>query len=115
MKHLKLRPTEVRIMGRNYQVVFDHESPLGLENLGTCNNQMCLIAIKENQHPVEEADTLVHEIFHAVWYCMHISGSGAGEEEVVRRMASGFTSVLMDNPSLLKYLASIQNPPTLEL
>jgi hypothetical protein len=115
MKHVKLRPTEIRVMGRNYQVLFDHESPLELSSLGTCNNQLMLIAVKEGQHPVEEADTLVHEVFHAIWYTMHISGSGAGEEEVVRRMASGFMSVLMDNPQFLKYLVSIKNPPKLDL
>ena len=115
MKHEKLRPESIRIMGRNYAVVFDYDSPLGIENLGTCNNQLCLIAIKEDQHPVEEADTLIHEIYHAIWYCMHIAGSGANEEEIVRRMASGFVSVLMDNPQLLKYLSAIQNPPQLDL
>lgn len=115
MKHIKLRPHEVRILGRNYQVVFDYDSPLGLESLGVCNNQLMMIAVKDGQHPVEEADTLIHEIFHGIWYCMHISGSGAGEEEVVRRMASGFMSVLMDNPDLLKYLSAVKNPPKLEM
>lgn len=115
MKHIKLRPIKVRIMGRDYVVVFDSDSLLGLENLGTCNNHNCVIAVKDGQHPVEEADTLIHEIMHAIWYTMHISGSGAGEEEVVRRMASGFMGVLMDNPDLLKYLQAIQNPPKLEL
>jgi hypothetical protein len=102
-------------MGRDYQIIFDHDSPLELTNLGICNNQMMIIAIKDGQHPVEEADTLVHEIFHAVWYCMSIAMTGAGEEEIVRRLSSGFTSVLMDNPQLLKYLTAIQNPPKLEL
>lgn len=115
MKHVKLRPKSVRVMGRDYQIMFDHDSPLEMMNLGSCNNQLMLIAVKENQHPVEEADTLIHEIMHAIWYTMHISGSGAGEEEVVRRMASGFLQVLMDNPGLLKYLQAIQNPPKLEL
>ena len=110
MKHIKLRPDVVRIMGRNYAVVFETDSVLGTENLGTCNTQRCLIAIREGQHPVEEADTLIHEIMHAVWYCMSISEGGAGEEAVVRRMASGFAAVLMDNPDLLKYLEAIQKP-----
>lgn len=110
MKYLKLRPQVLRIMGRNYAVVFDSESPLGSDNLGTCDNHKCIIAVREAQHPVEEADTLIHEVMHAVWYCMSISEGGAGEEAVVRRMASGFTSVLMDNPDLLKYLQAVQNP-----
>lgn len=115
MKHHKLRPSQIRVLGRDYQVIFDYESPLGLESLGTCNNQLMLIAIKEGQHPVEEADTLIHEILHAVWYTMSISMGGAGEEEVVRRMASGLTAVMLDNPQLLKYLSSVKNPPKLEM
>lgn len=115
MKHEKLRPSVVRIMGRNYVVIYEEPSVLGTENLGLCNNQTCIIAIQDEQHPVEEADTLLHEIFHAIWYCMSISDGGAQEEQVVRRLASGTLSVLMDNPQLLKYLQSIQNPPHLEL
>jgi Zn-dependent peptidase ImmA (M78 family) len=110
MKHFKLRPEVVRILGRNYVVVFEADSALGTNNLGTCDTQKCVIAIRENQHPVEEADTLIHEIMHAVWYCMSIAEGGADEEAVVRRMASGFAAVLMDNPILLDYLKSIQTP-----
>lgn len=115
MKYHKLRPSEIRVLGRNYQVVFDYDSPLQISNLGTCDNGRMLIAIKDSQHPVEEADTLIHEIYHAIWYCMHVADQGVGEEEIVRRLASGFTAVLMDNPQLLKYLAAIQNPPKMEL
>jgi len=115
MKHEKLRPNAVRVMGRNYVVCYEEDALLGTENLGICNNHQCIIVIKEGQHPVEEADTLLHEIFHAVWYCMSISEGGAMEEQVVRRMASGMLSVIMDNPHLLKYFQAIQNPPHLEL
>jgi len=115
MKHEKLRPDAVRIMGRNYVVIYEDDSLLGTENLGLCNNSQCVIVVKDGQHPVEEADTLLHEIFHAVWYCMSISSGGAAEEEVVRRMASGMLSVIMDNPDLLKYFQAIQNPKHLVL
>lgn len=115
MKHEKLRPDAVRIMGRNYVVIYEDDSLLGTENLGLCNNSQCIIVVKDGQHPVEEADTLLHEIFHAVWYCMSISSGGAAEEEVVRRMASGMLGVIMDNPQLLKYFKAIQNPKHLVL
>ena len=115
MKHEKLRPNQIRVMGRNYVVLYEDDSLLGTENLGMCNNHKCLIIVKEGQHPVEEADTLLHEIFHAVWYCMSISNGGADEEAVVHRLASGMLQVIMDNPHLLKYFQAIQNPPFLEL
>lgn len=115
MKHEKLRPGQIRVMGRNYIVLFEDESLLGGDALGLCNNHKCVIIIREGQHPVEEADTLLHEIFHAIWYCMNISHGGTDEEGVVHRMASGMLQVLMDNPSLLKYYQAIQNPVHLEL
>jgi hypothetical protein len=115
MKHEKLRPSQIRIMGRNFVVLFEDDNLLGTDALGMCNPQKCIIVVKDGQHPVEEADTLLHEIFHAVWYCMNISHGGTDEEGVVHRLASGMMQVMMDNPHLLKYFQSIQNPPHLEL
>ena len=115
MKHVKLRPEVLRIMGRNYVVIYEDESLLGQAALGSCNNSQCVIIIQDGQHPIEEADTLLHEIFHALFYCMSIAMGQANEEEVVRRLASGMLAVMMDNPHLLKYFQSIQNPPHLEL
>ena len=115
MKHEKLRPDVVRVMGRNYVVLFEDDSLLGTENLGLCNNHQFIIVIKDGQHPIEEADTLLHEILHAIWYCMSVSMGGADEEQIVRRLASGMLSVMMDNPELLKYFQSIQNPKHLVL
>lgn len=115
MKHEKLRPDAVRVMGRNYLIIFEDDSLLGTENLGLCNNSQCIIIVKDGQHPIEEADTLLHEIFHAVWYCMSISMGAVDEEVVVRRMASGMMGVMMDNPKLLKYFQAIPNPQHLVL
>lgn len=115
MKHYKLRPGVVRIMGRNYAIVWEDDPILTTDNLGVCRNQQCIIAIREGQHPVEEADTLLHEIFHAIWYVMSISDGGAAEEQVVRRLASGMLQVILDNPHVLKYFAAIKNPDHIEL
>lgn len=107
MKQLK-RPTSVRIMGRDYTIVYEDDSILGTENLGRTYSNLCVIGVKVDQHPVEEADTLIHEILHAIWYCMSISEGGADEEAVVRRMASGLLQVFMDNPDLLAYLTNVR-------
>lgn len=109
MKHVKLRPNHVRVMGRNYVVAYEHEALLGSVALGICDNQNMIIGVREGQHPVEEADTLLHEIFHAIWYCMSVSLGGADEETVVRRMSSGMLQVIMDNRHLLKYFAAVEN------
>lgn len=108
MKELK-RPESIRIMGRDYQVVWEEDTLLGTSNLGITYTHECSIAVRAGQHPIEEADTLLHEVMHAVWYCMSISEGGADEESVIRRMASGLIQVLMDNGQLLKYFADIYN------
>lgn len=107
MKLLK-RPTHVRVMGRDFIISYEDVTLLGTDALGRCDPGYCRIAIQNGQHPAEEADTVLHEILHAIWYCMSISEGGADEEAVVRRMASGLTGVFMDNPHLLKYFTDIQ-------
>ena len=102
------RPDHVRVMGRDYLISYEDVTLLGTDCLGRCHHGMCRIAIQNGQHPVEEADTILHEIFHAIWYCMSIAEGGADEEAVVRRMASGTLGVLMDNPHLLEYFKQIQ-------
>lgn len=108
MKDVK-RPTALRIMGRTYTVVWEDDSLLGTDSLGRTYSQQCAIVIRTGQHPVEEADTVLHEVFHALWYTMSIAEGGADEEAVVRRMASGMLQVFMDNGHLLNYFTDIYN------
>jgi len=110
MKHVKYRPVELKIMGRKYVVNWYLETPMGQMNLGQCDNRHMIIDMLAVQHPAEEADTLIHEVLHAIWYTMSISEGGADEEAVVRRMATGLTQVFLDNPHFLKYLSSVKNP-----
>ncbi|WP_218831569.1 hypothetical protein [Bordetella genomosp. 9] len=57
---------------------------------------------------VEEADTLIHETFHALIHSAGIVFPDAmSEEQVVRALASGLAGVLADNPRLLAHLAQL--------
>lgn len=105
---LPKRPEHVRVMGRDYLISYEDMTLLGTDCLGRCHHGMCRIAVQNGQHPVEEADTVLHEILHAIWYCMSIAEGGADEEAVVRRLASGMLSVFMDNPHLLTYFQEIR-------
>lgn len=109
MKHLKLRPNSVRVMGRIYLIEYLPSNTLGTECVGLCDHRKLLISIMDGQHPVEEADTLLHEVMHAVFFAMSIAEGGADEEQVVRRMATGLMSIFMDNPAFLKYFSAIKN------
>ena len=108
LRYVKQRPEVLRILGRNFLILYVPQNNLGAVAVGQCNNQDFIIEILEGQHPVEEFDTLLHEILHAVWFVMSASMGGADEEQIVRRMATGMTGVFMDNPQLLKYFATIQ-------
>lgn len=109
MKHVKLRPRIIKVLGRAYVISYEPALNLGVPNAGMCDNFNLVIHVLDGQHPVEEADTLIHELLHAIWFIMSIDHGGLDEEAVVRRLASGLTGVFLDNPELLAYLQSIKN------
>lgn len=110
MKHIKKRPKSLRIMGRQYAIRWVALNELGQAHVGLCMNSKLEIVIQDGQHPVEELDTLIHELFHAIWFQMSISEHDPEEEVIVRKMAGGFTQVLMDNSHLNDYIKAIRNP-----
>ena len=109
MKHVKLRPRIIKVLGRAYVISYEPALNLGVPNVGLCDNSNLVIHVLDGQHPVEEADTLIHELLHAIWFIMSIDQGGVDEEAVVGRLASGLIGVFLDNPELLVYLQSIKN------
>lgn len=111
MSYKKLRPKVIRVMGKDYALKFVGTSPIAHENLGQCDHKKMLICIEEDQVPVEELDTVIHEILHAIWYQMSIGEGPMEEEPIVRRTANGLLQVILDNPSMLKYATAVKNLP----
>lgn len=111
MSYKKLRPKVIKVMGKDYAIKYVGTSPIAHENLGQCDHKKMLICIEEEQVPVEELDTVIHEILHAIWYQMSIGEGPMEEEPIVRRTANGLLQVILDNPSLLKYASAIKNLP----
>jgi len=58
------------------------------------------ITIKDDQHPIEEADTVLHEVIHGI---DNIIGLGL-EETQVRHLASSLIGVFLDNPEFSQWL-----------
>lgn len=54
------------------------------------------------------ADTLLHEVIHAVW---HVAGCNPkdGEERLVATLASNLCAVIKSNPDLIKWLGVALN------
>ncbi len=49
------------------------------------------------------AETLVHELLHAIWSVQTINHKD-GEERIVSKLSMGLTQVIRDNPHLVDYL-----------
>lgn len=62
------------------------------------------IDIVDGQKPIEERDTVLHEVMHAILHCQGREHGGEGEELYVRALAAGVLMVLRDNPKFVKYL-----------
>lgn len=110
MKYRKYRPRALRVMGRDYTVVFEREATFKSSEAGLCDHRKMVITILDEQHPVEELDTVIHELLHAIWHQMSMGEHPPEEEVLVRKTAGGLTQVFLDNPHFIKYISLIDNP-----
>ena len=53
---------------------------------------------------VSHANTILHEIMHAIIYQWNIELGEKEEEHLVSALSNGLTTVLVDNPNLMDYL-----------
>ena len=53
---------------------------------------------------VSHANTILHELFHAIIYQWHIDLDEKMEEAVVNGLTNGLMTVFVDNPELMDYL-----------
>lgn len=75
------------------------------DSLGTFYHHEAKIGIAPNQTPYEEANTLLHEILHAIVYTYGLDLKPATEELVVTKMANGLCELLIRNPKVVRYLS----------
>lgn len=96
-------PTPIRVGYTNYDVVEKAEVDGG-RCWGECDRNVGVISLKEGMPSRKRADTLIHELFHAIWgeYNIH---EGDDEERIVLTMATAWTQILLDNPELCKFLS----------
>ena len=62
-----------------------------------------IIGYTDDEKGVSHANTLLHEIIHAIVYQGNID-VGEKEETIVNGLTNGLTTVLVDNPKLMDYL-----------
>lgn len=97
-------PISLSIVGREVPVLVVEELP---NQLGEFNYTDYVIKIKSGQHPLAEADTLLHECFHAIDDCFQLNMS----ERQVYCLAVGVLALLRDNKNMLPYLTEAIEKP----
>ena len=63
-----------------------------------------IIGYTEEEKGVSHANTILHELIHAIVYQWHIDLGDKVEETVVNGLTNGLTTVFVDNPELMDYL-----------
>lgn len=74
--------------------------------LGRMSYGHSVIQIDDGQTNPETADTLLHEILHAIWAHRNLSDR-CREERAVTELTSGLIAVFRDNPGLLQHLETL--------
>jgi hypothetical protein len=90
-------PKTVRIFGRDFPISF--ENLVGV--FGLCFPSEQHIKIQKGLTQVEEVDTVLHEVIHAIDYQMNLDMT----ELQVRGLATGLIGVFSDNPKFASYVA----------
>jgi hypothetical protein len=98
------KPNELKFMGRTYKIIFPDK--IEDDNLGLTSHSKFLVKVKSKQIPLEEADTLIHEVLHVIWYHMGLCADNSDdvEERFVRTLATGLVCTFLENEKLLTYL-----------
>lgn len=94
-------PRTLKILGRRVTVRSVKELT---DAVGEWKAGEYLIEIVRGQEPLDEADTLLHEVMHATLHCQGRENGGEVEEAYVRALATGMLIVLRENPKLTQYL-----------
>ena len=81
----------------------------GGDKLGWCDFTNLQIYIINGQPKSGLANTFLHEVIHAINYCMGIT-SGK-EEQLTNRLANGLCAVWKDNPEAFKWWANLIKEP----
>lgn len=90
-------PSKLRILGKTWIV---EEAPLDFSDSGSCNRDYQKIMVVTTQPEDNIKDTLLHEVLHAVDYCMATKLT----EDQVAALATGLLAVFLDNPELMEFL-----------
>lgn len=100
-------PETVTVGPHVYRVVVIPDGALGdAARAGQCNAQRGVIAIHGEQTSTQLADTVLHEITHALLEVTDLDGDVA--ERVALAMGPGLLALIRDNPELIRWVRGLR-------
>lgn len=113
-------PQHIKV-GRNmYAVLCDkeawhdwtQENAVNQHDHGASQHHKLIILVNPSDHPHQQADTLLHEVLHCIWFQGNMNtinppDEGQREEITISQMCPWLVMVLADNPQLALF---IHNP-----
>lgn len=107
-------PSAIKVGRHRYRVVNDVAEWNSLSNgtgvrhsdHGATHHHWSLIAINPTDSPSQQADSLLHEVLHVIWFVASLDHMPEGdrEEPTVARLTPWLSLVLCDNPDMMAFL-----------
>lgn len=99
-------PEKFRVGYRSYHIEdWSPRAAYSSGRYGEASHVEGVIRVDTSHGPVQSAETLLHEILHAVSATNHANLFGHGEEAAVTGLSAGLTQVMRDNPAVRDWLA----------
>lgn len=111
-------PSSVAVGPFRYRVSLDSQEMLRMcrsqrtDLLGNCDQRSLTILVEPDQAAGQMADTMMHEVLHAVVDMVGLGSEWGSEKEeaVVTRLSPALLDVLRRNPELVAYLLDEMAP-----
>lgn len=105
-------PKRLKILNLDYDLVWvNRDIETATDSHGSCDTSTQTIVVCRDQKPTAMADTIWHEINHALFAGLHMTGE-LTEERIVTLMTSGQCTVMRDNPDFVKWMLKKLNSAT---
>lgn len=110
--NLKTMPKSIKVSYAKYKIEPTPKGRISKEKrqrkrsswLGECHTEKSLIKVWKYQSPEELANTLLHEVGHAILWSQGVHLSESQEEKIVYAYTNGLCGLIRDNPELIRWL-----------
>lgn len=92
-------PAKIRVLGRDIGIKYVTEEEMP-KAWGEYDYDTLTVRVREGQQTAFEADTVLHELIHAIDDAMQLSMT----ERQVHCTATGVIALFKDNPAFLEYI-----------